>query len=115
MERETKFARGRRIAARRAASSSVPPPPVCRSMTSMARATFSELAARRRGHHSRSAREENDVEGIGRLQLTDQVLQDFLRRIEWETTHRARHIDDEDVLARRNLAGGDSGRRLDGE
>ena len=46
----------------------------------------------------------SDVEAIGRAQLAEQVAHQRLRRVEREAVHRARDVDDEHVLARRNHA-----------
>ena len=54
----------------------------------------------------------NDVEGVARAKPADQVAQQRLGGVQRKAVHRARHVDDEHVLARHHVGAGDPRRRL---
>ncbi len=65
----------------------------------------------RRKHRSITGKE-NYVEQVSRPQVSDQVFEQPLGRVQRKTFHRARNVNDEDVLARRNSFGRNARGRL---
>ena len=56
--------------------------------------------------------ERNDVEGVARAQPANQIAQQRLGGVQRKAVHRARHVDDEHVLARHHVGAGHPRRRL---
>ena len=54
----------------------------------------------------------DDVERVGGSKHVCEVAHQFLRRVQREAVHRSRHVEDEDVLARRHFVGLDHPRRF---
>ena len=54
----------------------------------------------------------DDVERVGGSKDVREVAHQLLRRVQRKAVHRSRHVEDEDVLARRHLVGLDHPRRF---
>src|ERR1041384_1261156 len=67
---------------------------------------------RLRRKHGRVAGKEHHIEEIRRTEFADQILEQSLRRVQREAFHRARDVNNEDVLTRRNRVGCNALRRL---
>ena len=68
---------------------------------------------RGRGEHLAIAGEEHDIERVGGPQAADEFMEKRLRQADREAVHRARDIDEENVVAGRDVALADRCRRLD--
>ena len=75
-----------------------------------------EIGARRRHRHWRerggAVGKHDDVERVGGPKNVGEVAHQLLRRVQRKAVHRSRHVEDEDVLARRHLVGLDHPRRF---
>src|SRR5262249_847378 len=60
-------------------------------------------------------REQNNVEGIRRLETRNEVLENLLRSVERKPVHRTGNIEHKNVLARRNLLRRNAFGRLHGK
>lgn len=67
------------------------------------------------GEKVAGAREEEDVEGVGRAHAVDEIAQEGLGGVDGKAAHAATDIEDEEVVPGRNLRRSGAGRRLEVE